>query len=251
MATFSFTDQTSARIETATTIGLKSKSAQIEFDEISGKMVNLAVLSDEMGSFLNALPTHGNPFTFYLDVQLFKDRPIGGGSIEAEVLRVTRYNFGSGDSPTLQFTCTSEKDNVELVSTLKVEAVESGTFDLTLSLTNASASRQVFMADFPSLSGITLSNDKSGDPNPPTRTSSGAMKVLHLPTFELETRTDLWLANGQADGGRRQLEGISIVFCAMLLFVLITVLMTSWLPYLQHLALGLASFSVDIKGQHN
>jgi hypothetical protein len=159
MATFSFTDQTSARIETATTIGLKSKSAQIEFDEISGKMVNLAVLSDEMGSFLNALPTHGNPFTFYLDVQLFKDRPIGGGSIEAEVLRVTRYNFGSGDSPTLQFTCTSEKDNVELVSTLKVEAVESGTFDLTLSLTNASASRQVFMADFPSLSGITLSND--------------------------------------------------------------------------------------------
>ena len=64
MATFSFTDQTSARIETATTIGLKSKSAQIEFDEISGKMVNLAVLSDEMGSFLNALPTHGNPLPF-------------------------------------------------------------------------------------------------------------------------------------------------------------------------------------------
>ena len=81
------------------------------------------VLSDEIGSFLNILSTHGNPFTFYLGVQPREDRPTGGGLTKSEAFRVTRYHFGPRDSPTLQLICTGEKDDVELISALKVKAV--------------------------------------------------------------------------------------------------------------------------------
>ncbi len=100
MATFLFSDQTSARIETATTIGLKSKWAQIEFDKTSGKMMTLAVLSDEMGCFLNALSPPSSPFAFYLCVHSKIDRSVVDQS-RRKRFRVTRYNFRPGDSPTL------------------------------------------------------------------------------------------------------------------------------------------------------
>ena len=239
MAIFSSFDQLSMQIETTTTVGLKSKLAQIEFDKDSGRIVKLALLSDKVPSYLNAVAATGNPFTFYCGVQPLEDTPIGGHSIHAREFQLRQCNFENEDQSVLKLTCSSKRNGVELESTLKVETVESGAFDLTLSLTNASASKQVVMADFPSLSGIILSDDLATDLSVYMRyagasgtaawkdivnrygghwtfqfdivynqqnnrslgymildedwgsksfhrTSAGAMKVLHLPSVELE-----------------------------------------------------------------
>ena len=240
MAIFSSSDQSGTQIETATTIGLRSKLAQIEFDKDSGRIVKLALLSHKTASYLNAIATNGNPFTFYFGVQPLEDTPTGGHSIDTGEFRLRQHNFGTEDQSVLKLTYMGKKSGVELESTLKVVVVESGAFDLTLSLTNASASRQVVMAYFPSLSGVTLSSDLATDLSVYMRyagasgtaawkdmanrygghwtfqfdivynqqnsrslgymildknwgsksfhrTSTGAMKVLHLPPVELES----------------------------------------------------------------
>lgn len=163
MAVFSSVDPSSTQTETDTTVGIKSKLAQIEFDKNSGRIEKLTLLSGKVKSYLNAIATTGNPFTFYFDVQPLEDTLIGGHSIDAREFQLRQFNFENEDQSVLKLTCSIEKNGVELESTLKVEAVESGAFDLTLSLTNASASKQVVMADFPSLSGITLSDDLTTD----------------------------------------------------------------------------------------
>ena len=112
-------------IETATTIGLRSKLAQIEFDKDSGRIVKLALLSHKTASYLNAIATNGNPFTFYFGVQPLEDTPTGGHSIDTGEFRLRQHNFGTEDQSVLKLTHMGEKSGVELESTLKVVVVES------------------------------------------------------------------------------------------------------------------------------
>ena len=93
MAVFSFVDQSSTQTETGTTVGVKSKLAQIEFDKNSGRIEKLTLLNDKVKSYLNAIATTGNPFTFYFDVQPLEDTPIGGHSIDAREFQSRQFNF--------------------------------------------------------------------------------------------------------------------------------------------------------------
>jgi hypothetical protein len=159
----SATAEASSRIDTETSIGLATSLAQIEFDKVTGRLTSIKSIDDQE-QLLNASDDRGNPFRIYYGVKTLEDSAIGGGYIGASEFVLRNYRFYNvEDKPALELIYSGEKEDASLELTLSVVAVDSGAFDLTLDVKNVADTRQTVMADFPYLSGITISDDPATD----------------------------------------------------------------------------------------
>jgi len=152
-----------SRIDTETSVGLVSSLAHIEFDKATGKLVDIKSIGDQ-AQLLNASVDKGNPFRIYYGAKALEDKAIGGGYIDADEFTLKGYRFYKvKNKPALELTYAGEKEDASLEAILNVVTVDSGAFDLTLDVKNVADAQQTVMADFPYLSGITISDEPATD----------------------------------------------------------------------------------------
>ncbi len=155
--------QTVSRLDTDSTVGLSSDIARIEFDKATGKLVGIVLREDHI-PLLDAAADKGNPFRIYFGVKRIADKPIGGDYIDAGEFVLKEYRFSKKDNtPTLKLICIANKGGASFEAVLDVVAIESGAFDLTLSVKNTSDAKETIMVEFPYVSGVTLSDDPASD----------------------------------------------------------------------------------------
>jgi hypothetical protein len=151
------------RIDTEMSVGLIGSLAHLEFDKATGQLVHFTSIDDQ-AQLLKASAEKGNLFRVYYGVKQLEDVAIGGGQIDAGEFALKDYRFyDRKNKPALRLTYAVKKDDASLEATLNIVTTHSGAFDLALEVKNTADKRQTVMADFPCLSGITLSDDPASD----------------------------------------------------------------------------------------